>query len=194
MSIKRRQAGLTLVELIMFMVIVGIAVASVIQVLALSARSSPDPMRRKQALAIAEGLMEEVRLARFTYCDANDPKAEDPTTLSATDCTNPALQEKFGPEAGNARPFDNVNDYVPGLNQTATYTTDAAGNFFPAGYNATVAIVPDATLGPAGAPIAPVDSSPANMNVLHITITVTYSNGDPVVLDSYRTRHSPRSI
>jgi MSHA pilin protein MshD len=189
MSIKCRQAGLTLIELVMFMVIVGIAVASVLQVLAMSARSSPDPMRRKQALAIAEGMMEEVRLARFTFCDASDPKAEDPNTASPADC---GLAEGMGPEPINTRPFDNVNDYVGG-GGSATYMADAAGNPFPAGYTATVAIAADQPLGPAGAQITS-SATPANMKVLRITVTVTYDNTNSVVLDGYRTRYAPRSI
>ncbi|NVD74496.1 hypothetical protein HUX88_28840 [Duganella sp. BJB1802] len=188
MSIKpasRAQSGLSLVELIMFIVIVGIAVVGVLQVLGFGARSSPDPMRRKQALALAEGMMEEVRLARFTFCDANDPAAEQPDTVNPAKCTIP---EVLGLEVNNiGRPFDNVSDYA------GTYTTDAAGNAFPAGYQAVVAIAPDATLGPAGAQI-PSDATSANMNVLHITVTVTYTGGDPVVLDGYRTRYAPRSL
>jgi MSHA pilin protein MshD len=189
MSIKRRQTGLTLVELIMFMVIVGIAVASVIQVLALSARSSPDPMRRKQALAIAEGLMEEVRLARFTFCDVSDANVEQ--AQSTNECTTP---ERLGPEnLTDTRPFDNVNDYVKTDGASVQYGTDAAGNAFPPGYTAIVSIAPDSPLGPAAAQITST-AQPATMNVLRITVTVTYSNADPVVLESYRTRHSPRSI
>ncbi|WP_332856126.1 hypothetical protein [Duganella sp. S19_KUP01_CR8] len=192
MSIKpiaRAQAGLSLVELVMFIVIVGIAVVSVLQVLGMGARSSPDPMRRKQALAVAEGLMEEVRLARYTFCDGSDPKAEDPTTDSPAKC---GTAEGVGQEAGNSRPYDNVNDYVNAFGTPLAYTTDATGNAFPAGYTATVSIVPDNTLGPAGAQIAS-DATAANMNVLRITVTVSYSGGDNVVLDSYRTRYAPRS-
>ncbi|RFP21691.1 hypothetical protein D0T25_10600 [Duganella sp. BJB488] len=188
MSIKpasRAQLGLSLVELVMFIVIVGIAVVGVLEVLSFGARSSPDPMRRKQALAIAEGMMEEVRQARFTFCDANDPAAELPTTTSPANC---AIPEVLGQEINNiGRPFDNVSDYA------GNYTTDAAGNAFPVGYTANVAITAD-PLGPAGAQIQSSATS-ANMNVLHITVTVTYINGgDPVVLDGYRTRYAPRSL
>ncbi len=192
MSIKpsaRAQAGLSLVELVMFIVIVGIAVVSVLQVLGMGARSSPDPMRRKQALAIAEGLMEEVRLARFTFCDGSDPLAEDPATDSPAKC---GTAEGVGPEAGNTRPYDNVNDYVTAFGTPLAYAVDATGNAFPAGYTASVSITPDNTLGPAGAQI-PSDATAINMNVLRITVTVSYSGGDNVVLDSYRTRYAPRS-
>jgi MSHA pilin protein MshD len=50
----RRQSGLTLVELVIFIVIVSIAVVGVLQVISLTTRHSVDPQTRKQALAIAE--------------------------------------------------------------------------------------------------------------------------------------------
>eukprot|EP01034_Spumella_vulgaris_P031805 gene31805-39287_t len=62
-----------MIELIIFIVIVGVAVVGILQVLTLNTRSSADPARRKQAMAIAEGLMEEVRQAAFTWCDFSDP-------------------------------------------------------------------------------------------------------------------------
>ncbi len=189
MSIKparRAQSGVSLVELVMFIVIVGIAVVGVLRVFDIGARASPDPMRRKQALAIAESMMEEVRLARCTFCDGNDPKAELPETLSTADCM---IKEGMGQEPNNSRPFDNVNDYG------GSYSSDAAGNPFPAGYTANVVVVTDGTLGPAGAQIASDVAQPDNIRVLRITVTVQYSGGgDDVVLDAYRTRYAPRSL
>ncbi|MQA18888.1 type IV pilus modification PilV family protein [Rugamonas rivuli] len=193
----RKAAGLSMVELVMFIVIVGIAVVSVLQVLGIGARTSPDPMRRKQALAIAESMMEEVRLAHFTFCDGNDPMAEDPSVTATAGCNTP---ETVGPAdaGGNPnRPYDNVNDYVTafgnGAGAAVIYSTDAAGNAFPAGYTATVSINPDPAFGPAGALIVG-DATAAGMNVLRITVRVSYNGGDDVVLDGYRTRYAPRSL
>lgn len=72
---RRRSRGLSLVELIMFIVIVGAAVAGIIGMIGIATKSSADPMIRKQALAIAEAMLEEVRLQPFTYCDPDDPAA-----------------------------------------------------------------------------------------------------------------------
>jgi len=79
---KRRQRGLTLIELVMFIVIVGAAVAGIIGMIAMATRSSADPLIRKQALAIAEAMLEEVRLQPFTYCDPDDPTAATATSAS----------------------------------------------------------------------------------------------------------------
>ena len=85
MSIKR-QAGITLVELILFIVIVSIGIAGILTVMNITAQHSADPMVRKQALAAAESLLEEITLKGFA-----DPD---------------------GSEAGETRPtFDDVDDY-----------------------------------------------------------------------------------
>lgn len=188
MSINRhRQRGLTLIELVIFIVVVGIGVLGILQVITLNTRNSADPMRRKQALAIAESLIEEVRLASFTYCDIADPAVT--TAASTADCTIP---EAVGPEAGNSRPYDNVNDYVTQLGVAQAYTTDVAGVAFPSGYTATVMINADATLGPTGGTLAS-GSAPSGMNVLRITVTVTYGS-DSVLLETFRTRFAPKSV
>jgi MSHA pilin protein MshD len=69
---RKRGRGLSLVELIMFIVIVSAAVAGIIGVISITTQSSADPMIRKQALAIAEAFLEEVQLQPFTVCDADD--------------------------------------------------------------------------------------------------------------------------
>lgn len=60
MCVTSRQRGLTLVELILFIVIVGVAVAGVLAVFNQATRASADPLVRKQAMAVAEALLEEI--------------------------------------------------------------------------------------------------------------------------------------
>jgi MSHA pilin protein MshD len=179
-----RQRGVTLIELIVFIVIVSVAVVGILGVLSLTTRNSADPLRHKQALMIAEGLLEEVELANFTYCDPNSAKAD--TASSVADCTT---AETFGPEPTDARPYDNVNDY--GGSPTRFYNAanqlaDANGNAMAVnGYDATVNIVPETLNGIAGGTLA-------NPDVLRITVTVTYDGGGTVQLDGYRTRYAPQ--
>lgn len=184
MSIKRRQRGLTMVELIIFIVIVSVAVVGVLQVITVSNRSSTDPARRKQAMAIAEGLMEEVRLASFTWCDFSDPNVE--TAKTVTDCK--VKPEGPGPEDMMLRPYDNVNDYGSAEDIPVAYTNDIAGNAFPVGYTATVTVV-NSALGSASAGLVPADAA------LRITVIVSYAAGaESVVLEGFRTRYSPRAV
>lgn len=183
-----RQRGVTLIELIMFIVIIGAALAGLLQVLNFTTKNSADPLRQKQALMIAEGLLEEVRLSAFTFCEPSDAKVE--TAASPAECT---VQESFGLSAGEAgRPYDNINDYVdqPGtpkaaFNDAAGKLLDAHGNAMDvAGYAATVTIRPAILngIGDAG--------SSADTDVLRITVEVSY-DGQTLALDGYRTRYAP---
>lgn len=97
---KRPQRGFTLIELIIFIVVVGVGVAGVLSVYTTSIKSSADPMVRKQAVAIAESLLEEI--VQKEYAD-------------------PA-----GGYTGASRTlFDDVSDYN---NYTSATIVDGAGN------------------------------------------------------------------
>jgi MSHA pilin protein MshD len=189
--VERRSRGLSLVEQIMFILIVGAAVAGVIGVIDVTTRSSADPMLRKQALAIAEAMMEEVRLQPFTYCDPDDPAA---ATASTGGC--PVLAESMGPEPGETRysstlPFDNVNDYhgfdsnsavPPGIRSidgTAIAGLD--------GYRVTVSVAGQ-TLGGVG------NDALGNPQSLLITVTVTGPGNTTVTLNGHRTRYAPNAL
>lgn len=182
------QRGISLVELIMYIVIVSVALTGILLVMNIVTRSSADPLVHKQALAIAESLLEEVELMPFTYCDPDDASAA--TAASPAGCTFP---EALGPEtiagvtetrlggAGVNAQFDNVNDYN-GLNMAAGAVTDITGGAAVAGYSASIAVAQTA-LG-----------TVPNTESLLITVTVTGPDGLPVVLDGYRTRYAPRSV
>src|SRR2546423_1090375 len=86
---RRLERGATLLELIVFIVVVSTAVIGVLAALDLSNRSSTDPMIQKQALAIAEALLEEVQLQPFTYCDPDDMPAA-ANANNAAGCTGGA--------------------------------------------------------------------------------------------------------
>jgi MSHA pilin protein MshD len=177
------QRGFTLVELVLFIAIVGIAVAGVLGAYAYAARDSADPVIKKQALAIAESLLEEIQQMPFTYCDPDDPLA--PTAASPAACTT---AEAIGPEAGETRysgstPFDNVNDYH-GYDTAAELppgVKDVAGTPIPglALYNASVTVA-NAALG----------GLPASEGLL-ITVIVTGPGNVSATVDGYRTRYAP---
>lgn len=179
---RRRQRGLSLIELLVFIVVVGIAVTGVLSVFSLNARASVDPMIRKQALAIAESLLDEVLSKPYTYCDPDDANA-DAATSPAGCATTP--ETAIGPEAGETRysnltPFDNVNDYDGfAMNPISDITnTPVAGLGL---YTATVG-VQDAG-GFNGLPAG---------ETLRVTVTVAAPGNETVTLSGYRTRHAPQ--
>jgi MSHA pilin protein MshD len=201
-SSRLRQRGVSLVELVMFIVIISISVIGVVRVLSLTTVMSADPIRLKQALAIAETLLEEVQLARFTFCDGLDGQAENATSAvvgaNGVGCSTGLLEAAGQEPGGVARPFDNVSDYanngygVPSatvLQNGANALANANGVAIPGGYGATVTITPTDTLGGISS-----SGSPVSTEVLRITVTVTYENNQSVTLDGYRTRYAPTSM
>ena len=71
----RRQAGTTLIELVIAIVIVSIAVSAVLMALSMTVGYSADPMIRHQAIAIAEAYLEEIALKAFDDPDGVDGEA-----------------------------------------------------------------------------------------------------------------------
>jgi MSHA pilin protein MshD len=181
MFARSRQHGVTLIELIVFIVIVSVALTGMMAVFNLTARTGADPMIRKQMLALAEGLMDEVAALPFTWCDPDDPAAA--AAIVAAAC---ATSEAVGPEAGETRggavtPFDNVNDY----NGLAGITTNITGTAMPVGYTAAITVAPSA-LGPAASLV------PAAASLL-ITVTVSFNN-EVLSIEGYRARYAPNSL
>jgi len=179
---------------IVFIVVVGVAVAGVLAALNLSTRASADPMIQKQALAIAEAVLEEAQLMPFTYCDPDDPQAATALNagVGATGCTAAASVENpgaeatppYGPETrlSVTTPFDNVNDYNgfsmgPGIiDMTGAAITGLDG------YTATVSVANQALGG-----------IPAS-DALLITVTVTGPGNTSAVLHGYRVRYAPNAL
>ena len=183
----RCQRGLTLVELIVFIVVVGIAFAALLAAMNAFTRSSPDPLIRKQALAIAESLLEEVELMPFTFCDPDDANASTATSsaIGAGGCASLSEDTAIGPEAGELRgnattPFDNVSDYH-GYSMSPIVDVTGSAVALQGAYSASVTVAQSSLGG-----IAASES-------LLITVTVTPPSGSQVVLQGYRTRYAPRT-
>jgi len=62
---RQRAGGFSLLEVLIAIVVLGVGIAGLAGVFAFVTRDSADPMLRKQALAIAEGLMQEIQLKSF---------------------------------------------------------------------------------------------------------------------------------
>ena len=185
MCTRHRQHGISLVELIMFIVIVSVALAGILLVMNVTTRSSADPLIHKQALAIAESLLEEIELMPFTYCDPDDPAAA--TANSTADCTAPVGGEAMGPEAGETRysaatPFDNVNDYNNFHMTPAGGIQDITNITVLTGYDALVTMTQPGLSGIAAA------------ETLLINVTVTGPDNVPVTLEGLRTRYAPKAV
>lgn len=66
---KRRLRGFTLIELIIFIVVVSVGLAGILVVSTTAVKSSADPMVRKQAIALADSILEEILQKEYTDPD-----------------------------------------------------------------------------------------------------------------------------
>ena len=192
---RSRIAGLGLVELILFIAIVGAALAGVLVVYDRSVRSSADPLVRKQAIAVAESLLNEVLAQPFTYCDPQDP-ANDPATppTSTAACTGGAAASEdrggapLGPTPATesrfsaTEPFDNVADYAGYAMNGGIYSLDNGATPI-AGLGAYSAAV---TVTRAGISLG----LPSDADALRVDVLVS-GRGETITLTGYRLRHSP---
>lgn len=157
-----RQRGISLIELIMFIVIVSAALAGILMVMNVTSKGSVDPLIHKQALAIAESLLEEIELQDFV---AASGVAHVPVTTG-----------------NRANAYHIVSDYAgypntPGA--SGIYALDGTPLPGLSAYNASVAIG-SAALGDITAPSG---------NAVLITVTVTVPRGDNIEVSGYRTAH-----
>jgi MSHA pilin protein MshD len=63
------QRGFTLIEVIIFIVVVGAGLAGILAVSTQSVGASADPMVRKQAMALADSILEEILQKAYTDPD-----------------------------------------------------------------------------------------------------------------------------
>ena len=189
--VVKHQTGLSLIELIIFIVIVSLAMAGVFAAINFNAQHSVDPVVKKQALAIAEAMLEEIELMPFTYCDPNDTQA---TTASSTAACTTGYIEVMGPDTisgatetrySATTPFDNVNDYN-GFSMAAGAILDITDL---SGYAMSVTVVNNALNGVG---VTNVSTTPS-LSLL-ITVTVTGPNNTTVSLQGFRSQYAPNSI
>lgn len=198
---KKFSLGVTLIELIVAIVIIGVAVAGVLKVLEMANRSSVDPLIHKQALAIAESMLTEIQQMPFTYCDPDDANAatatstagcastaQDPTPSSTSDLIGPFPNTESRYSIANS--FDNVSDYggfaMPGgACSSICKPGDATALPGLASYSLTVTIK---RVG-AAAPFAslPLDAA------LKISVRVTGPANTTITLTGYRLRYVPNT-
>lgn len=187
MSIEARriQKGLTLIELVVFIVVISIGLAGILGAINMTTRNSVNPMIFKQQVAIAESLLEEIESKPFTYCDPDDENVT--TATSSTGCKT--TMQGLTPTAGESRydpikPFDNVGDYG-GFSMAGIHSpTDSVNSITGLGnYSASVAITQ------VGTAMGLTDNAAA----LRIDVTVTAPTQNSLTLTGYRYRYAPKS-
>lgn len=155
--ITNKQSGLTLIELVIFIVVVSVGVVGILSVMNITAQHSADPMVRKQAVAMAEAILDEVLAKEF-----DNPSGG----FAETDFNNCS---------GRAQ-YDDVGDYscFDGAPTTAVIKGDA-----------TLGSSSIAALSSYEATIGVADVTISGVVMKKVTVTVT-GGGDSIVLYGYR--------
>lgn len=159
------QRGTTLVEVVMFILIVSTALSAVVGVLAFSGRYSADPLVQRQALAVAESLLHEVMSQPHTTNDLDGGA------------------NAIGPESGETRystttPFDHVDDYH-GFTMSGIVNVEGTAIAGLESYSAQVSVAAQA-----------LDNVPASEGLL-VTVAVTGPGNYSVSLTGFRARSAP---
>jgi MSHA pilin protein MshD len=180
---------MSLIEVVIFIVVLGIGFTGLLVLYNQVTRASVDPLVRKQALAIAASLLEEIELRSFTYCDPDDANvftAAGPGACTTAEGPGPEGETRYGPAF-----FDNVSDYhnfSMGFGQVDPNIRTIDGTAIPdlADYSVVVAVQ-----NLAGGELPAVASS---ADGLRISVTAAHvPTGVTVVLQGYRLRYAPNS-
>lgn len=175
--------GFSLIEVVVFIVVLGIGLAAVVTLYTQLTRASVDPLVRAQALALASSMLEEIELQPFTYCDPDDPAVY--TATSTADCSVP---ETLGPQPGETRyavpRFDNVGDYA-GFSMSGSGIRDMSGAPV-AGLSGYSVSVSESNLAPGELP-----AMLSGTDGIRITVTAAGPGGVTVSLQGYRLRYAP---
>ena len=154
---SRRMAGVTLVELIIAIVIIGTALAGLVAAFSRANLASADPVITQQMLAIGEGMMEEVLLKPFE--------------LAADEVATPARAQ-----FNDMRDYDRLDDANPGYASSGIRDIDGEPIAGLENYGVSVRIQSD------GVALTDVPAG----NALRVTVTVSHGERQ-LVLTGWRT-------
>jgi len=167
MRANNSQQGLTLIELVVFIVIVSVGLIGILSVVDLTTRRSADPMVRKQMISIAEAMMEEILLKGYRT------SPDKCTPASTPSCRPNTLADR--------EHYNDIEDYN-GFNMQGVVSLDESNN-------PSLAIV--AGLESYRVQVAVIPTTPPINGVLAqtITVTVTAPGQQSFVLTGYRTNY-----
>ena len=200
-SQPRRARGFTLLDVLLVIVLLGIVAAALTTLSARQSAQTAETLKMRQALAFAQGLLEEVRHMPFSYCDPNDARARLATGafLGGTGCAS--MVDGLGPEPGESRyntanRFDSVSDYqgfsmpgpgcAGGLCDRSGVVLNASGPLV--GCSLRVTLAAQALPG-----IAALDAN-GRAQALRIVVALTCPGTPAVYAEGLRVRHAPNFL
>ncbi len=208
--LTKPQRGISLIELVIFIVIVSVALTAIILVYINTTRYSADPMLRIRSVELAQSTLEEILLKKY---DENTPAGGGCVRFPAGNSRCPAgkpdasaqTAASFGSEAGETRAtYNDVDDYhnllycgqnvapadtaCPAL--TCSTMLDESGSDISAEYAGFSVCIQLGFAGGAGAEINNVSpgtgTTVADNDAKRISVTVTDPVNSRISLSAYR--------
>lgn len=177
MAIARSARGVTLIELIVAIVVLGIAAVGILTALGRTAVLNVDPLIRAQSLALAQSFMDEVASKPF-YPPEIDPRFDPDAEAPIDPCIPVDLNDL--PDRSTLLTFVCAfNGYVASEHEGGLVTPDGQPIARLEGYDVRVSVAPD----PEGGINGDLDSE----CVLRVTVEAEDPSGTTTVLRSYRT-------
>ena len=172
----RRQAGVSLVEMVIFIMIVSLSVAGILIVMTATTQRSADPMVQQQALLIAESYMEEILHKGFT----------DPNPGETQVChTTVPFKETSRASYDNVCDYHNLNDTAGAVDQLGNTVTGLTV------YNVSVLVTGDVGDATALGPTVSQATNTGALRVLRVDVEVTHDDTPDfqMRLTGYRTNY-----
>lgn len=184
---RKKQRGTTLVEVIVYAVIIAVAMTATVSALSRSTAASHLPAEQRAGMEIASALLDEIMDMPFSWCDPDDDAFD--AALSAADCS---VAQGEGPTPGETRggaqPFDTVWDYH-GFSMAPPTTPD--GFQMPTvaeGWSARVSVSKTEAAPDGGTAL-----SEASGDFVRIEVSATSPSGKEWTLTGYRARRAPNA-
>lgn len=168
----KRQAGFTLIETVIVIVLLGAMMAGMTVLFVKNVGESHQPYLRQRTLAVADAFMDEILGKRW---DDNSPLGGGCVNTGSGSCPAGPAAAGIGTEEGARGNYDDIDDYDTITNQSPPQ--DSAGNPM-AGYTGfSVTVTVDQPGAWNGVPAA---------DVKRIRVQVTSTVGETMSLTAYR--------
>jgi MSHA pilin protein MshD len=174
-----RQRGFSLIETVIFIVIVGVAVAGMVTVFTTNVAHSPEPLLRQKAVALANFYMDEILRKKWNEAS---PAGGGCVNTGSGKCPAGPAAIAIGTDGDTRANFDDIDDYN-GVNDATPVDQSgiALANFN--GYSVTVAVSSGTALDPLTSGSRDIDASDTLMIVVNVMVVAT---GDTISLTAYR--------
>ena len=167
-----RQAGFSLIETILVIVLLGAAVAGITAMFLNNVAKSHEPYLRQRALAVASALMDEILRKRW---DDNTPLGGGCVNTGTALCSSGPPPAGLGTEEAQRADWDDIDDYNAISNQSPPQ--DSSGTAMPGYEGFVVSVSVSQPGGWNGVPAA---------DVKRIDVQVTSNNGETISLSAFR--------